>query len=323
MNQKDDILTGELRKLAVSWRDIRTKNWEDAARIIRDDEIDILFDLSGHTANNALPVLAYQPAPIQMCGIGYMSSTGLANVDYFLSDIHCAAAETSPFFTEKLLRLPHTHLCYTRPRPFPDILSLPPCRRGRYVTFGCFNNFAKITDAMLALWRQILNRVPGARLLLKHRIFAGKEGRRLVDDRLRRAGIDPGRVAGRDFTDDYLSEYNDIDIALDTAPYNGGLTTCEALYMGVPVVTLAGTSHGSRFGKSLLTNAGLAGLVANTPADYVDIAVELAASPDVIAGLRRRLRPMIAASPLMDRQGYVREVEAAYTQIAKEKGLLA
>ncbi len=323
VNQDDDVLTGQLRRLPVLWRDIRTKDWAEAARIVHEDEIDILVDLSGHTSGNCLPVLAYQPAPVQMCGIGYMNSTGLLNVDYFLSDVYCAPEEESAFFTEKLLRLPHTHLCYTRPHPFPDVMALPPCQRKGVVTFGCFNNYAKITDAMLELWRQILDRVPDARLLLKHQIFGSDEGRRLADARLRRTGIDIARVVVRGFSDDYLSEYNDMDIALDTSPYTGGLTTCEAMYMGVPVVTLAGNRHGARFGASLLTNVGLDGLVAESPAEYVDISVELASQPGVITELRRRLRQMMANSPLMDQLGYVCEVEEAYRIIAREKGLLA
>jgi len=322
VNQTNDVLTEQLQRLPIVWRDVRTKDWAEAARIVRDDEIDILVDLSGHTAGNCLPVLAWQPAPVQICGIGYMNSTGLRNVDYFLSDVHCAPTSDSPYFTEKLLRLPRTHLCYTRPSPFPDILSLPPCRRQGFITFGCFNNYAKITDTMLMLWSQILERVPGTRLLLKHQIFSSKEGRRLAENRLVRLGIDVERVTARGFSDEYLSEYNDVDIALDTAPYTGGLTTCEALYMGVPVITLAGNRHGARFGVSLLNNVGLSDLVAQTPEEYVAIAVELANSPKVINGLRHKLRGMMASSPLMDRLGYVREVEEAYSDIALEKGLI-
>ena len=249
------------------------------------------------------------------CCIGYMNSTGLTNVDGFLSDVYCAPRVTDPFFTEPLLRLPRTHLCYTRPHAFPDIMDKPPCRRSRYATFGCFNNFAKVTERMLALWQKILDRSPTARLLLKHKIFDSAEGREYADARLRQAGIDRGRVEYRGFSSGYLAEYNDVDVALDTAPYTGGLTTCEALYMGVPVVSLTGNRHGARFGYSILHNIGMSDLAAETPEDYVETAVALAASPETLAGLRRFLRPMMARSPLMDGRGYTRAVENMYDKV--------
>ncbi len=315
VNQEDDLLTERLKRLPISWRSLQTKDWGQAAAAVREDEIDILVDLSGHTAGNCLPILAYQPAAVQLSGIGYMSSTGLANVDGFLSDVYCAPRVTDPFFTEPLLRLPRTHLCYTRPHAFPNIMDKPPCRRSRYATFGCFNNFAKVTERMLALWQKILDRSPTARLLLKHKIFDSAEGREYADARLRQAGIDRGRVEYRGFSSGYLAEYNDVDVALDTAPYTGGLTTCEALYMGVPVVSLTGNRHGARFGYSILHNIGMSDLAAETPEDYVETAVALAASPETLAGLRRFLRPMMARSPLMDGRGYARAVENMYDKV--------
>ena len=315
VNQQEDLLTERLKRLPVIWRDVVTMDWGEAAAAIREDEIDILVDLSGHTAENCLPILAYQPASVQLSGIGYMNSTGLFNVDGFLSDVYCAPEAVDPFFTEPLLRLPQTHLCYTRPHAFPEGAERPPQKRNGYVTFGCFNNFSKVTDEILALWQQILERTPGARLLLKHKIFDSAEGRSYVDGRLRQAGLDRARVEYRGFSAHYLAEYNDVDIALDTAPYTGGLTTCEALYMGVPVVSLIGRRHGARFGYSLLHNVGVGDLAALTPKAYVETAAALASSPETLTGLRRVLRSMMARSPLMDGRSYVRAVEAMYQKV--------
>lgn len=327
VNQQEDALTERLKRLPVAWRDIRTDDWQEAAHHIYADEIDILVDLSGHTAGNCLPILACQPAAVQISGIGYMNSTGLHHVDGFLSDIYCASSAREPHFTEPLLRLPRTHLCYTRPHAFPEVAAAPPCQGNGYVTFGCFNNFSKVTDEMLLLWRATLARTPKARLILKHKIFDGEEGRRHVDGRLSAAGFDRSRVEYRGFSPDHLAEYNDIDIALDTAPYTGGLTTCEALYMGVPVVSLTGERHGARFGYSLLNNVGLGDLAAPTPEAYVEIATALAAAPETLTGLRRCLRSMMARSPLMDGAGYARDMEDLYRSLyaacreeAKEKG---
>ncbi|MCR5559844.1 MAG: hypothetical protein K6F62_05780, partial [Schwartzia sp.] len=307
VNQDNDAITEKLKARADCWRDIKSKDWAAVAGEVKKDEIDILFDLTGHTSTSCLPVLAYQPASVQVSGIGYMNSTGMANVDGFLSDIYCSPNEKDPFFTETLIRLPHSHFCYTKPYAFPDIVQKPPCMRGGRVTFGCFNNFAKITDEMLAVWGEILRRVPRSRLLLKHKIFDSEEGRQYARARITKAGIDISLVECRGFSKNYLDEYNDMDIALDTSPYTGGLTTCEALYMGVPVVTLIGNRHGSRFGYSLLMNVGIGELAAPDTKTYADIAVALASSPEFLFVIHQRLRGMIQQSPLMDGLGYARD----------------
>lgn len=312
-----DEVTRWLAAGDVHWREVQGDSPDRIAAQIRVDEIDILFDLSGHTANNMLPVLAWRPAPVQVSGIGYMSSTGLPAVDYFLGDsyLDAVAQET---FTERLLLLPQTHLCYTALQPMPEPCS-PPCLRNGYVTFGCFNNFAKVTDEMLRLWAGILAEVPGSRLLLKHRLFNHTEGRTYAWQRLDRQGIPQGRVELRGLSADYLSQYDDMDIALDTYPYTGGLTTFEALFMGVPVVSLYGSSHGTRFGRSLLMNAGLGELSAATAAEYAARSIGLARDWELLTGLRQELRRMVARSPLMDSRAYMRAVEAAYEKIWKER----
>ena len=284
------------------------------AQAVRADEIDILVELGGHTAGNALPVFAYRAAKVQICGIGYFNSTGISECDGFLSDVYCSPAEHSPYFTERLLQLPHTHFCYQPYKKFPEPVP-PPCRQNNYITFGSFNNFAKVNDGMLCLWRELLQQVPNSRLLLKHQLLGTEEGREYTLSRLRKLQLPIERIELRSYSADYLREYGDMDIALDTSPYPGGLTTCEALYMGVPVVTLTGNRHGARFGKSFLCNLGLGELVAESPEQYVNIARTLAGDGELLTALRQTLRRMMLASPLMDSRMYMQDVENLYRQI--------
>lgn len=322
-----DALTELFARQATVWRDVRGLAAETVAQRIREDEIDILVDLTGHTAHNLLPVLACRPAPVQLSGLGYMGTTGMAAVDYFLGDrflewglarppYPCLAV--SPDFTERLLVLPHSHFCCSLLDRFPPAAAAPCLSRGT-VTFGCFNNFAKVSDALLGLWAQILEQVPGSRLLLKHQLFDSAEGRAYIGQRLAAQGIPLARVELRGFSAGYLAEYQEVDVALDTYPYTGGMTTFEALYMGVPVVSLYGNRHGSRFGLSLLGNVGLEELAAATPAGYVVRAVGLARDKDLLAALHQKLRTLVQRSPLVDGAAYVHEMEAAYQLIWKER----
>ena len=311
----EDALSAEMRAAVDVWHNVRGCSAAETAALIRHDEVDVLVDLAGHTQGNALPVLAHRPAPVQMTGIGYFNTTGLSAVDYVLSDVYVDPPGVGDdAMTEEIIRLPHSHFCYTLPDDLPPVMPPPMEQRG-YVTFGSFNNFNKVTDEVLCLWRQVLDAVPGARLLVKSKIFDHGEGRAMVAERLVRCGIPAARVEMRGFSRGYLAEYGDVDIALDPFPYTGGITTCEALSMGVPVVTLAGESHGARFGVSLLTNAHLPELVAQTPADYVRIAAGLASDPATLRALRRNLRTMLRHAPLTDAAGYVHDVEDVYRSI--------
>ncbi|WP_106626001.1 O-linked N-acetylglucosamine transferase, SPINDLY family protein [Selenomonas massiliensis] len=314
-NCAEDAVSARLRAHADVWRSIRGLSAEEAAACVRGDAIDILVDLAGHTEQNVLPVLARRPAPVQVTGIGYFNTTGLPAIDYMLTDVHVDPIGTAdPSFTEEMLRLPHSHFCYVLPEGLPPVAP-PPMERSGFVTFGSFNNFNKVTDEVLRLWKEVLDAVPRSRLLVKSKLFATAEGRELAAERFTRCGISTERVEMRAFSRDHLAEYGDMDIALDTFPYTGGITTCEALAMGVPVVTLRGESHGARFGESLLINANLPELIAETPEDYVRLAVRLASSPEQLRTLRMELRPRLERSPLMDAHTYVRDVEAAYTEI--------
>ena len=315
MNGTEDNLSHAFRAAVDVWRNIQGMPAEEVAARVRADEIDILVDLAGHTKNNCLPVLAHKPAPVQVTGIGYFNTTGLPAVDYMLSDVHVDPIGTAdPSFTEEMIRLPHSHFCYVLPEELPPVAP-PPSQKNGCVTFGSFNNFSKVTDEVLHLWREVLEGVPGSRLLVKSKLFASAEGRELAAERFTRCGIPTERVEMRPFSCDHLAEYGDMDIALDTFPYTGGITTCEALAMGVPVITLCGRDHGARFGESLLRNANLAELIADTPADYVRIAATLASAPETLAALRANLRTILAHAPLTDARTYVRDVEAAYAEI--------
>ncbi|MBQ3336221.1 MAG: hypothetical protein IJG80_02345 [Selenomonadaceae bacterium] len=311
-NAKTDAVTKHLRETADGWREIFSLTNEQAAKLIRADEIDILFELDGHTEKNRLPVAAYRPASVQVSGIGYMNSTGLDCFDYFLSDETCAGDEN--FFTEKVLKLPHSHFCY-EPTTQLKFFVPPPGLKNKFVTFGCFNQFQKITDSMLRAWKKILDAVPDSRLLLKNKVLNTEDGENFVGERLKNFGFDLARVEMRGDSKTWLAEYADIDIALDTFPYTGGVTTCEALYMGVPVVSLYGNRHGSRFGLSILKNIGLEELAVNSYDEYIARAVMLANDWELLTLLRKNLRLMMKKSPLMDSENYLREIQTAFKKI--------
>ena len=319
LGQPDEI-TKRFRRFPIVWRDLSEMPAHEAARLIHGDNLDLLVDLAGHTQNNAMPVLACRPAPVQLSGIGYMNTTGLKDVDYFLSDNICLPSrERVNGFTEKIVRLPHSHLCYAPDflREMPQPAKTTAFERTGRITFGCFNQFAKASDETLQLWRAVLEALPEARLVLKAKICSVPSGRDAVKKRLTNFGICWEQIELRPYSPDYLEQYRDIDIALDTTPYTGGLTTCEALYMGVPVITLRGRTHGARFGASILENAGLPGLVAESDMEYVQKAVHLAGSPALLRRLHEGLRAQLEASPLMDAQGYMNELEQAYRSLCR------
>ena len=310
-----DAVTEHIKATVDNWRDISELKDAQAAELIRSDEIDILFDMSGHTAGNRLRVAAYHPATVQISGIGFVTSTGLDCFDYFLTDETCAGDES--YFTEKLLRLPSSHFCY-KPPTVIDISSEPPCLRKGYVTFGCFNQYCKMTNNMLAAWKKILDAVPNSRLILKNSIQNNDDGRNFIVNRLRSVDIDVARVEMRGYTKEYLHEYGDVDIALDTFPYTGGITTCEALFMGVPVISLYGDRMGTRIGLSILKNIGLKELAVNSYDKYINLAVALAGDWELLSILRKNLRGMMTKSPLMDAKNYLREIEAAFVKILRD-----
>lgn len=314
---ESDVVTKRFERLPVTWRNFCGLAPFEIARRIFADHIDILVDLSGHTQNSCLPVLIYRPAAVQVSGIGYVNTTGLNEVDYFLSDNYCMPVGEEQGFSEKLLRPAHSQLCYSPAivRQPPEVTAAPPSEKNGFITFGCFNNFNKVTLEALRLWRTILEMVPGSKLVIKSKICSIPAGREFVYERFRAVGLDASRAELRAYSPDYLEQYRDIDIALDTFPYNGGLTTCEALYMGVPVISLRGNTHGSRFGTSILENADLPELVAPNETEYVNKAVKIALSPDILAEFHAGLRGFMQRSPLMNAEGYMKDLEAEYHRI--------
>ena len=312
-----DDVTRRFQRCHVTWRDFRGRSAHTAARIIAEDHIDILVDLSGHSQENALPVMAYHAAPIQLSGFGYVASTGLSAIDGMLVDtVTMPPGADESALVEPPVRLPQL-FCYQpgAVREMPQPTGLSPYAKNNFVTFGSFNNLAKLSDETLLQWRALLDEVPKSRLVLKGKTLSVADGRAIIEERLRGLQFPLERIELRPFSEHYLDEYQDIDIALDTTPYTGGLTTCEALYMGVPVVTLRGRTHGARFGASILTAAGLPELIAENEMEYVKIALGLARHPEHLALNRQRLRPHLEQSALMDGKRYMRGVERVYREL--------
>lgn len=313
----EDAMTARLRRHVACWRQISALNDDEAAAMIRADGIDILVDLSGHTAGSRLLVFARKPAPVQVTWLGYNNTTGLSNMDYLLADAGVIPPDTAQRFSEQVLRLPGCYLCYLAPEYAPAVTPSPNITNG-YITFGCFNNLAKVTEAMLVLWAEILHRVPNSRFILKYRQLADPVVQQRYRDWFSARGIAPERVIldGRNLDHAcLLGYYGALDIALDTHPYSGVTTTCEALWMGVPVVTLAGENFISRNSATLLSNAGLDDLITSTPQQYVETAVALAADDVRLAQLRSVQRERIKASPLGNAPMFVQHLEAAYRSI--------
>lgn len=315
---QEDETTRRLMAYNVQWKNIATISDRDAAEIIRADEIDILVDLSGHSSGNRLGLFALKPAHVQVSWIGYPHSTGLAQMDYYISDVNCdPSGMTEHLYTEKIVRLPRIFTCYLPPLQFPQVMP-PPSEESGIITFGSFNNFAKVNDQVIAVWADILDRVANSRLFLKSMALGDVVTQKQVLGSFAKHGINADRIALLNTVNspvEHLALYGQIDIALDTFPYNGATTTCEALWMGVPVVALAGTTHASRVGGSLLTNAGVPELVASTHSDYVSKAMFLAGDPKRLKQYRDNLRSNMACSPLMDAVGVTAELEKAYVEL--------
>ncbi|MGN0940070.1 MAG: hypothetical protein ACI4OA_00020 [Selenomonadaceae bacterium] len=318
---RTDQITKRFKRHAVYWRDVSQMTPLEAARQIFKDGIDILVDFSGHSQGSCLPILSQRPAPVQMTAIGDIYTTGLHEVDYFLSDMTCLPS-TRPVhgFTEKVALLPYCHLCYAPDivKTFPSAANEPAAKRNGYVTFGSFNNFNKVGHETLMLWRAVLEMVPSSRLIVKGKIASTTDGCDEANERFRRIGIDPARVELRPYSPDYLEQYADIDIALDTTPYCGGLTTCEALMMGVPVVTLRGTTHASSYGATILEAAGLPELIAHTEMEYARKAARIAGSMEILEKFHSGLRDVLLHSRLMNPALYMHDVEELYKKLLSD-----
>ena len=308
----EDSVTDRLKKIFHAWRSCAGLEDAEMARRIHDDAVDILIDLSGHTASNRLPVFAFKSAPVQVSWLGYFATTGLKEIDYLVADPWTLLPSEEQLFVEHIWRLPETRLCFTPP-PFDiGVTSLPALDSG-HITFASFNNSSKITDSVVALWAQVLREVPNSRLFLKSPQLEEVRIRLAMQARFLAQGVDPSQLIfeGLSPRDQYLAAYNRVDIALDPFPYTGGTTSAEALWMGVPVLTLAGRSFLSRQGVGLLANAGLMDWIAENPQDYVDRARSHAKDLSTLSRLRTTLRQRVLTTPLFDAKRFASHFEAA------------
>ncbi|MCZ6743022.1 MAG: tetratricopeptide repeat protein [Alphaproteobacteria bacterium] len=307
--------TARFRSLADGWYSTVGEKDAAIAERVQEDGIDILVDLAGHTANNRLRMFAHRPAPVQVSWLGYPNTTGLSAMDYRLTDaIADPQGADDALYSEILVRLPEGFLCYGPPADAPEVAGLP-ALEGGHVTFGSFNNLPKVAPRVVEVWARILDAVAGSRLLIKSGPLADDETRARYLEMFAAHGTDTGRIellSRIPSKSGHLGAYGRVDIGLDPFPYNGTTTTCEALWMGVPVITLAGDRHSGRVGASLLTRVGLGEFITGTEEAYVAAAVKLAHDRDRLADLRKALRGRLQGSPLCDSEGFARQVEAAY-----------
>jgi len=312
--RRPDAMTERLRSRCDAWRSTVGLSDQQLADLIRHDRIDILVDLAMHTDGNRLLAFARKPAPIQATYLAYCSTTGLDAIDYRLTDPYVdPQGGDEGVYSERSIRLPRTYWCYLPRDEAPQVGPLPAHERG-FVTFGCLNNYSKVTSPVLQAWGRLLRDVPGSRLLLH--CGQGAHRQRALET-LAREGVEPQRVefVARVSIAQYLQTYARMNIALDPFPYAGGMTTCDALWMGVPVVSLAGRTAVSRAGLSILSNVGLSELAASDTADYIRIASDLARDLSRLAELRATMRDRMRASSLMDAPRFATDVERAYRQM--------
>jgi len=312
VNPVADDMTRHLHGLSDHWRSLAGVADEAAARQIAEDGIDILVDLSGHTAFNRLPLFARRPAPVQVSWLGFWGTTGMAAIDAILSDSATIAEGEERFYREKIVRLPQGRFCYDPPDYAPE----PAASRSGPPVFGSFNNLSKVGPTVRRLWADLLREVPDSRLVLKWSTLADPAQRAALAAEFAEAGIDPARLdlRGPSLHRDMLAEYGDIDVALDPFPFGGGLTSCEALWMGVPVVTLPGANPASRQTLGFLRAIGHEDWAAASAEDYIRIAADL-------AGNRRdwNLRKAVAGSSLCDGPGFTRALEAAFRDLVSAR----
>ncbi|HLZ10393.1 MAG TPA: hypothetical protein VKT80_17525, partial [Chloroflexota bacterium] len=306
-----DTVTRLHQSLAQHWFDATALNDEQLASQIERDRIDVLIDLALHTANNRLLMFARRPVPVQLTWAGYPGSTGLHTVDYRLTDPHLDPPDQQrgSLYTEKLIRLPNCFWCFD-PQTREPAINNPPAMRNETITFGCLNQFGKITDATLVRWAMVMRKVANSRL----RVLAPRgRARQELAASMSKAGIDAQRITFRDRRPraDYLKLYHEIDICLDTFPYTGHTTTIDALWMGVPVVTLVGDTAVSRGGLSILAQVGLENLCATNDVEFVEVASGLASDIARLAQLRSTLRQRLMSSPVGDVKQFTREIESA------------
>ncbi len=312
-----DPVTQRLQQLGANWREAGAWNNQQLFQQIQDDQIDILVDLAGHTAGNRSSLLKQRPAPIQALYIGYPATSGMEEIDYLITDDDITPEGSDDFYTETLMRQAGTFWCF-RPHDFAPQPNPLPAEKNGFITFGSFNNTPKLTSTTIRLWSSVLKALPDSRLLMKTLPFADKATRQLFANRFVAEGVAEKQL---DFQppclrlEDFMNSYHQVDIGLDPTPYNGGTTTCESLWMGVPVITKPETLFHSRMTLSFLKKVGLEDLAAETDEDFTRIAVELANDLSRLADIRQNLRQRMATSPICDGPGATKDLENSYRKM--------
>ena len=315
--EMEDNITEQIKKHFDHWHDIKYMDNDDAADLIEKDQIDILVDPAGHTGNNGLMIFARKPAPVQITWLGYTATTGMKAMDYRITDVYAEPeGMTEHLNTETLWRLPDIFAAYSPHENSPAVIDHPPFEDNGHITFGCLNNFTKVTDPVIETWTKILMQVPNSKLLLEISGIDSEKTRAEIEERLLQYGLTKDRLIMIPFkkANQYVL-YNRIDLALDPYPAVGGTTSMDTLWMGVPFVTLAGKHFASRMGVSILTNAGLSEFIAADTDQYVSIAVNLAKDTDRLRKIRQGLRERFAASPAMDQKRFARNMETAFREM--------
>jgi len=319
--ERPDVMTQEIRSSAEHWRDISPLSVEASMTLIRDDGIDILVDLSGHTDPGVMEIFTTRLAPVQVTWLGYPNTTGLGTVDFRLTDnLADPGGMTDQYHSEQLVRLDDGFLCYQAPEDMPEVKALPAIAGG-HITFASFNSLPKMNANVIRLWSRILRQLPGSRLMMKNASLACQATRKRYYRLFAEHGIDRDRLdlLGSLPRMEHYALYGKVDIALDTFPYHGTTTSCEALWMGVPIITLAGQMHAGRVGVSLLSQVGLQDWVADNENAYVTIAMKQASRIEALSTVRQNLRSRMAASSLCDGRAFAKKIEAAYRSMIRAR----
>jgi protein O-GlcNAc transferase len=318
LNMVGDAVTARLKSFANKWAVFGYISDHGIIEKVRADKVDVLIELAGHTNCHCLPAMQFRAAPVQATYCGYPNTTGVHSIDYRLVDKHTDPPGTEKYATEKLIRLEPCFLSYQPPEHAPEPAPLPSIASGS-VTFGSFNTPSKLNDTVVKLWAKVVLAVPGSRLLLKGMTFADADLQTVTLARFEAAGLDKSRItihSHKASLADHLALYGSIDIGLDPVPYNGTTTTCEAMWMGVPVITMRGTRHAGRVGVSLMHAVGLTEMIAEDEAGYIELAVGLAGDRERLTALRGSLRDRVRNSPLCDGPGFARSLERAIEEMA-------
>ena len=312
-----DDMTERIKKQCTKWVDITSLTDKEACSSIQRDQIHILVDLAGYSKNNRINIFAMKPAPVQISYLGYPGTTGLKQIDYRLTDKWADPQEHNSLHTEKLIRMPHCFLCYEPGEAMPEVSSLPALKNS-FITLGSFNRMSKLNDNILEVWAKIMVRQKNTLLILKAQAFHDPLVKKRIINFFENIGVKRNRLILLERLNsrmEHLKLYNKIDIALDTFPYHGTATTCQALWMGVPVVTLQGNAHVSRVSVSILKTIGLSDCVALSKKEYIDKVCNIANNIDLLSCLRKNLRKLIQDSPLYQSKKFVLQLEQQYQKL--------